>query len=234
VHYYKRNIGDYHKRAGRLSMLEHGAYTLLSDAIYDREQFPTRAEAIDWCWARTTEEVAAVDFVLSRFFTLNGDRFEQADIQKEIDAYKARAVTNQAVAAAREEARRTNRARNVDESPRGDHGSSPNQEPRTINQETGTGNPGGGGAQARHTRRQPPPDFAITTELRAWAEEEMPDVDIQVETAKFRDYTFKTARTEKQWQGEWRNWMRKAHERLAQQWETDAMRAAGGGYVSRM
>jgi len=30
MHYFKRNIGDYHKKAGRLSMLEHGAYTLLT------------------------------------------------------------------------------------------------------------------------------------------------------------------------------------------------------------
>ena len=37
MHYYKRNIGDYHKKAGRLSMIEHGAYTLLIDACYDRE-----------------------------------------------------------------------------------------------------------------------------------------------------------------------------------------------------
>jgi len=51
MHYFKRNIGDYHKKAGRLSMLEHGAYTLLMDACYDRERFPTMDEAIDWCWA---------------------------------------------------------------------------------------------------------------------------------------------------------------------------------------
>ena len=41
MHYFKRNIGDYHKKAGRLSMLEHGAYTLLIDSCYDRERFPT-------------------------------------------------------------------------------------------------------------------------------------------------------------------------------------------------
>lgn len=40
LHYYKRNIGDYEKKAGRPSMLEHGACTLLIDACYDREQFP--------------------------------------------------------------------------------------------------------------------------------------------------------------------------------------------------
>ena len=70
MHYYKRNIGDYAKKAGRLSMLEHGAYTLLLDACYDRERFPTLDEAIEWTWARTDAEIEAVKFVLARFFTL--------------------------------------------------------------------------------------------------------------------------------------------------------------------
>lgn len=87
MHYFKRNIGDYHKKAGRLSMLEHGAYTLLLDACYDRERFPTRAEAIDWCWARSVDEVSAVEFVLSKFFTLDGEQYIQARIQEEIAAY---------------------------------------------------------------------------------------------------------------------------------------------------
>ena len=39
MHYFKFNIGDYHKKAGRLSMLQHGAYTLLIHACYDREKF---------------------------------------------------------------------------------------------------------------------------------------------------------------------------------------------------
>ena len=68
MHYYKRNLGDYAKKAGRLSMLEHGAYTLLMDAIYDREIFPTLDEALDWAWARDEAEVAAVKFVLTKFF----------------------------------------------------------------------------------------------------------------------------------------------------------------------
>ena len=45
MHYYKRNLGDYAKKAGRLSMLEHGSYTLLIDACYDRERFPTICSA---------------------------------------------------------------------------------------------------------------------------------------------------------------------------------------------
>ena len=68
MHYYKRNLGDYAKKAGRLSMLQHGAYTLLIDACYDREQFPTLDDAIDWAWASSAAEIEAVEFVLRKFF----------------------------------------------------------------------------------------------------------------------------------------------------------------------
>lgn len=89
MHYYKRNLGDYAKKAGRLTMLQHGAYTLLIDACYDRESFPTRDDAIDWAWACSAEEIAAVDFVLAKFFTLDSDgRYTQKRIQEEISEYQ--------------------------------------------------------------------------------------------------------------------------------------------------
>ena len=65
MHYYKRNIGDYAKKAGRLTILQHGVYNLLLDACYDREDFPTLEEAVDWVWASTAEEKEqAVDAML--------------------------------------------------------------------------------------------------------------------------------------------------------------------------
>lgn len=88
MQYYKRNIGDYAKKAGRLSILQHGAYNLLLDCCYDREQFPTKEQAIEWTWAATPEEVAAVEFVLSRFFCLQPDgRFVQQRVAEEISLY---------------------------------------------------------------------------------------------------------------------------------------------------
>ena len=148
MHHYRRNIGDYHKKAGRLNMLQHGAYTLLIDACYDRERFPTLAEAFDWAWANTEEEKEAVRLVLAKFFVLDGDVYVQSRIAEEIAKYKANAKTNQRIAVEREENRRsgarsvhastTDRARSV-------HGSStkrarfvheppPNHKPITNNQ----------------------------------------------------------------------------------------------------
>lgn len=131
MHYYKRNLGDYAKKAGRLTMLQHGAYTLIMDACYDREQFPTLEEAIDWTWASSKEEREAVEFVLTKFFDLQDGRYVQSRIQEELENYHQNAATNKRIAQEREAKRKdknTNRAQSVDEPP-------PNHKPRTINQE---------------------------------------------------------------------------------------------------
>ena len=130
MHYYKKNIGDYAKKAGRLTMLQHGAYTLLLDSCYDRERFPTLQEAIEWAWASTEAEVEAVKFVLSRFFTLDKDGCHVQDrILQELLEYHAKSDTNKRIAIERETKRkekRTNREQYVNEPP-------PNQEPITNN-----------------------------------------------------------------------------------------------------
>jgi uncharacterized protein YdaU (DUF1376 family) len=150
VHYYKRNLGDYAKKAGRLSMLQHGAYTLLMDACYDREQFPTLEQAIDWTWASSNEEIEAVEFVLSKFFVLEGDVYIQARIQQEVLEYQDKSETNKRIALDREQKRKlkqtnraenvTSRARTVDDAYGKEHESPPNQEPLTINHKPITNN----------------------------------------------------------------------------------------------
>ena len=137
MHYYKRNIGDYAKKAGRLSMLEHGAYTLLIDACYDRERFPTEAEAIDWAWARSDAEIEAVRFVLSRFFVLTDGLYVQDRINDEVVQYQRNAETNARIATEREEKRRS-RERSVNGACKDVNEPPPNQEPRTTNQEPPT------------------------------------------------------------------------------------------------
>ena len=127
MHYYKRNLGDYYKKAGRLTMLQHGACTLLIDSCYDREEFPTLDMALDWCWASDDAEVAAVKFVLSKLFRDEDGVFIQDQIKNDIDKYHQNAETNKRIALEREAKRRvnsTNRAPSVNEP-------TPNQEPRT-------------------------------------------------------------------------------------------------------
>jgi uncharacterized protein YdaU (DUF1376 family) len=96
MNYYKRHIGDYAKKAGHLTPVEHGVYTLLLDAYYDRELAPTHAEAMRQARARTPEEAAAVDAVLADFFTLDGDRYTQRRVEDEFVKAEAVATLNAA------------------------------------------------------------------------------------------------------------------------------------------
>jgi uncharacterized protein YdaU (DUF1376 family) len=134
--YYKKNIGDYFKKAGRLNMLQHGAYTLLIDACYDREIFPTHDDAIEWTWASTPDELSAVEFVLKKFFELIEGRYIQKRIQEEIEKYHSTAATNQRIAIEREEKRRVNKTNRTENSTKREqvvNEAPPNQEPRTKN-----------------------------------------------------------------------------------------------------
>lgn len=134
MHYYKKNIGDYAKKAGRLTMIQHGAYTLLMDSCYDREKFPTMAQAIDWTWSSSKEEIEAVEFVLSKFFTLRDGVYFQSHIEDDIATYHKNAKTNKRIAIDRETKRaqsRTKRAQTVNEAP-------PNHKPVTSNHKPGT------------------------------------------------------------------------------------------------
>ncbi|WP_151790069.1 YdaU family protein [Acinetobacter junii] len=140
MHYYKRNLGDYAKKAGRLTMLEHGAYNQLLDAIYDREEFPTLEQALDWTWARDESEITAVKFVLSKFFEAQEDgRYVQNRIKEELEAYKSKAENNARIAKEREEKRKNGKRSANDSSPSvhetcgKEHEASPNHKPVTNN-----------------------------------------------------------------------------------------------------
>ena len=158
MHYYKRNLGDYAKKTGRLSMLQHGAYTLLIDACYDRERFPTLEEAIEWTWASTKEEMEAVEFVLRRFFTMEDGSFVQKRIQEEIAEYHEKAETNKRIATEREakrKAKTTEGERTVHEPSPTVNEAPPNHKPITNNQEPQEKNTGASAKRAKPAVSQP-------------------------------------------------------------------------------
>ena len=124
-------------------MQQHGAYTLLIDACYDREQFPTEEQAIEWVWASTEAEIEAVRFVLRKFFTEVDGVFVQSRISDELTDYRDKADKNRQIAIDREARRRENRTNKHDSCTGGlhnEHESPPNQEPVTSNQEPITNN----------------------------------------------------------------------------------------------
>lgn len=135
MNYYKRHLGDYSKKAARLSMLQHGAYNLLIDSCYDREKFPTLEEAIEWTWASTESEIDAVKFVLARFFKSQEDgTYHHKRIAEELHIYRSIAATNKRIALEREANRKkTNRDKSKTSCGRSVNEAPPNHKPLTTN-----------------------------------------------------------------------------------------------------
>lgn len=106
MYWYKNDVGKYAKKAGRLSALQHGVYTLLRNACYDRESFPTMAEAIEWAWLSSPEEIAAIEFVLTKLFDLVDAVYIERDIEIDLAEYHQKRLTNKAIAIQREANRR--------------------------------------------------------------------------------------------------------------------------------
>lgn len=212
MNYYKRHIGDYAKKAGHLSVLEHGVYTLLLDAYYDREQAPTRAEAIRQARARTPEEVAAVDAVLADFFTLDGDRYTQRRVEEEFvkaeQVAKANAAKGKLGGRPRKPKGKPEESRQLSEAKPSESPEKPNP---LIHQST--------------TEQEPKPerspkgsriadDWKPSDADVAYAERKRPDVDWQLEAEKFRNYwqarAGKDAR-KANWHTTWCNWLLNAN-----------------------
>jgi len=75
VNFYKRFMADYAKKTARLTLAQHGAYTLLLDEIYTTEaglpcEFP---ELYRICRAMTKPEQEAVKFVAETYFPIGPD-----------------------------------------------------------------------------------------------------------------------------------------------------------------
>jgi len=219
MNYFKFHIGDYAKKCGRLSMLEHGAYTQLIQACYDRERFPTLDEAIDWIWARSDEEIAAVKFVLGRFFTFEDGVYVQSRIKEEIDAYNAVCAKNAEIATEREAKRKNNkrdvheacteRAPSVHDESTNRHLTT-NHKPLTINQEPKRERAAAPEKKpSRATRfvtESPPPENWIS-----FCTAERPDLNPAAVYAKFADFWIAKPGKDgvkADWLATWRNWVR--------------------------
>lgn len=84
MNYYERHLGDYAKDTGHLTMLQHGAYTLLIDKYYSRESGLPAEFVYDWAKAQTDAERQAVDSVLRQYFRLEDGVWVKNRIETEI------------------------------------------------------------------------------------------------------------------------------------------------------
>lgn len=111
------------------------AYTRVLRAYYRREKpLADHAEACRLCRAVTRSQKAAVQAVLSEFFTLEADGWHNKRADEEISAYQAQASTNRRIAQSRICKRIVNEPSNE---PCNESSTkrTPNQEPLTTNQE---------------------------------------------------------------------------------------------------
>lgn len=68
-------------------------------------------------------------------------------------------------------------------------------------------------APRKRGARLVPDSFDVTPEMQAWARATHPSVDLQTQTAAFRDHEFKDSKTD--WVKAWRNWIRRAAQPMA-------------------
>lgn len=94
MNFYKRHIGDYIKKAGHLTLLEHGIYARLMDVYYTREAGIPEDKAARLIGARTKEEQQALANVLDEFFTLADGVWTQGRCEEEIGIASAKAEKN--------------------------------------------------------------------------------------------------------------------------------------------
>lgn len=225
MNYVELHIGDYDKATAHLTACEDGIYGRLLRRYYDTEA-PLCADikALQrFVRARSKDELAAVQTVLDEFFVLESDgwhhkrcdheiRRYREKCQKARDSVSKRWAKRDAVEPQTQIDGTTDSVRNGYERITDDIHRAPvprHQTPDTNTQDSS--NPSlGGRERAPRASRRCPAGFELDDEMRAWATQNAPGVDVAAETAKFLDHTFATARTD--WPATWRNWMRKAWE----------------------
>lgn len=100
MNHYPRHVGDYIRDTVGLTMLEDGAYTRLLDQYYAREAPLPADKSVLYRMARAVsrQERAAVDAVLSLFFTLcpDGWRQKRADLELQAQAERSESARQSA------------------------------------------------------------------------------------------------------------------------------------------
>ena len=92
MNYWERHIGDYARDTAHLTMIEHGAYSLLLDRYYATER-PIPADQVHrLSRARTRDEKAAVDAVLAEFFVLIDGEWLHNRADREIEKLAAKCL----------------------------------------------------------------------------------------------------------------------------------------------
>ena len=246
MNFYKRYMADYQSKTSRLTLIEHGAYTLLLDEYYVSERgLPAELDGLyRICRAMNKAEQAAVRAVAEQFFPVGEDGLR----------HNPRASVEIGAAAPSIEAARLNGMRGG--RPRKKPTGFPDQEPSGFLELEPPGfqdrNPDGSENETKNEPRTKAPqnsdistslrsvemrasrlpdDWVLPDEWRRWALAERPELNVDRTAASFADHwrakPGKDAR-KLDWLATWRNWVR--NERSGQQ-ARPATAAGVGSFV---
>lgn len=192
MNYYRRFPGDYLADTGQLSLLQHGAYTLLLDHLYATEKkIATEQDAFRICRAVTEEERQAALFILENFFKKTTRGFTNNRFEKELKE--------------REDWRkwqRNHRDRKPDSQANVRPMSGPNPSPspsllKDLKEEPPKG---------RRATALPEP-FETNLGRRAYAlESGVPESQVLKQLEAFKDYHRAKGTVSKDWDASWRTW----------------------------
>lgn len=206
--YYRRYLADYLRDTPRLSLLEHGAYTLLLDYYYAEEKpLPTSLDEIfRMVRAITLEERAAVEKVLKLYFSNGADAYHHKRADHEIYVSKkarengakgGRPVTEQLTGLETTSITRSG----TGQAPGSGHPSAFNHQPSALQP-----------SEAGRTKGvRLPADWKPDEKLKDLMSLERPDLDIDKTVEKFRDYWIAVPGTRGRkldWEATFRNWVR--------------------------
>lgn len=230
MNFWKRYPADYQRKTARLSLQEHGAYTLLLDEQYTTEKpLPTEiGKLFRICRAMKKSEKDAVRSVADHYFPLGPDglRVNKRAVEELEEAAPA-------VQAARANGKKGGRPKKPTGIPTGQPTGIPTgfsgNNPAETQQKPSSKAPHSSdlreekekppaGVQGGKASKRCPDSFVVTAELVAWAKEHAPGVDVPRETVKLRNHEFAKAKSD--WPATWRNWILEGFER---------MRPSGGG-----
>jgi len=92
LNFYKRYPGDYMRDTADLTLAQHGAYTLMLDHYYSTGEPLPKEGLYRICRAFEEDERKAVDFILSKFFTLTSSGYVSKRAEKELKSAADRAA----------------------------------------------------------------------------------------------------------------------------------------------
>ena len=213
VNFWKRYPADYQRKTARLTLAQHGAYTLLLDELYTAESpLPAAIEELcRVCRAMNKAEQEAVRFVAERFFPVGADgaRHNKRAAEELEEAAPA-------LEAARENGKKGGRPRTQkkptglsNKNPVGSENKTQN-EPSSKPPQSSDNSPSLRSGEPRASRL--PLHWTPPADWLSWAQERRPDLDLDIVATTFANHwqakPGKDA-SKLDWEKTWQNWVLK-------------------------